>query len=48
MSFEPRVREARVLAERLGSDLHAMMDLSDGLSTDGHRLAAVSSVGLEF
>lgn len=46
--FEPRVREARWLAERLGGDLHAMMDLSDGLSTDAHRMAAASGCGIEF
>ncbi len=46
--FAPRVREARWLAERLGGDLHAMMDLSDGLSTDAHRMATASGCGIEF
>ncbi|HKQ49365.1 MAG TPA: thiamine-phosphate kinase [Phycisphaerae bacterium] len=48
IDFEPRVREAKWLAEKLGSDLHAMIDLSDGLSTDAHRLAKASNRGIEF
>lgn len=48
LSFEPRVREARWFAEHLGDRLHAMMDLSDGLSTDAARMAASSSVGIEL
>lgn len=46
--FEPRVREAHWLAARLGNGLHAMMDLSDGLSTDAARMARASSCGIEF
>ena len=48
LTFEPRVWEARWLAERLGEDLHAMMDLSDGLSVDGARMAAASGCGMEL
>jgi thiamine-monophosphate kinase len=48
LDFEPRVDEAHLLAQGLGPALHAMIDLSDGLSTDGHRLAAASGVGIEF
>ena len=48
LDFEPRVGEARRLAKKLGPRLHAMMDLSDGLSTDGHRMAAASGCGIEF
>jgi len=48
LGFEPRVGEARWLAEALGDDLHAMMDLSDGLSTDGGRLGRASGVGIEL
>ncbi len=42
--FEPRVIEARWLCDTLGPDLHAMMDVSDGLGRDGARLAAASGV----
>ena len=45
LTFAPRVREAQVLAA-LGVPA-AMMDLSDGLSTDLPRLAARSGVGAE-
>lgn len=48
MSFTPRVHEARQLATLLGDDLHAMMDLSDGLSTDAPRMARRSGVGMAF
>ncbi len=46
--FEPRVTEAHWLAARLGRGLHAMMDLSDGLSTDAARMARASGCGIEF
>ncbi len=48
LAFSPRVWEARALAEGLGPALHAMMDLSDGLSMDGDRLAAASGCGIEL
>ncbi len=48
LTFEPRVREACVLARCLGSGLHAMMDLSDGLSTDARRMTVASGCGIEF
>ncbi|MFH1418130.1 MAG: thiamine-phosphate kinase [Planctomycetota bacterium] len=48
LCFEPRVAEARWLAARLADRLHAMMDLSDGLSTDATRMAAASGCGIEF
>lgn len=41
---EPRVREGRWLAASL--NVHAMMDCSDGLSTDVTRLAAASGCGV--
>jgi thiamine-monophosphate kinase len=48
LDFTPRVREARALARKMGRDLHAMMDLSDGLSTDAPRMARASGCGIEF
>lgn len=47
LDFEPRISEARWIAEKLGSELHALIDLSDGFSTDAHRLAAASGCGIE-
>ncbi len=44
--FEPRVREALFLAERY--DLHAGIDVSDGLSLDLARLATESGCGAEL
>lgn len=41
--FTPRVREALLLHERY--ELHAGMDISDGLSLDASRLAAESNCG---
>ncbi len=43
LAFTPRVREARWLAGR--HDIHAMMDLSDGLGSDLPRLAEASRKG---
>ncbi len=42
----PRLREALWLRERV--DLHAMIDLSDGLATDLRHVAAASDVGAEL
>jgi len=44
LTFTPRVKQARSLRATLGSRLHAMMDLSDGLGTDGARIAKASGV----
>jgi len=41
--FQPRVAEAMAMHQR--ADLHAMMDLSDGLSLDLQRLCSESCVG---
>ncbi len=48
LTFEPRIHEAKQLAETLGDSLHAMIDLSDGLSTDAHRVAKASGCGIEL
>ncbi len=45
LAVEPRVAEARQLAARV--HLHAMIDLSDGLSTDLGHLTRESGVGAE-
>jgi thiamine-monophosphate kinase len=46
--FEPRLREAAGLADVLGAELHAMMDVSDGLGIDADRLAKRSGVAIEI
>lgn len=46
--FTPRVNEARRIAEALGDRLHAMMDLSDGLSVDADRMAKASGCSMTF
>lgn len=48
LTFEPRLAEARTLCDTLGTDLHAMMDISDGLGIDAGRIAAASGVRLEI
>lgn len=48
LTFEPRLAEARALADTLGERLHAMMDLSDGLGIDAGRLGRASGVRMEI
>lgn len=43
LTFEPRVREAGVLTSMV--DLHAMIDVSDGLAADLHHILSDSHVG---
>ncbi|MEY3230896.1 MAG: putative thiamine-monophosphate kinase [Planctomycetota bacterium] len=42
----PRLEEAAWLATTLGRDLHAMMDISDGLGIDAGRMATASGVSI--
>jgi thiamine-monophosphate kinase len=46
LEFDPRLVEARWLAEHF--DVHAMMDISDGLATDLRRLLQASQVGADL
>jgi len=45
LRFKPRVAEAKLLAETFGAQLHAMIDITDGLSLDLSRMCKASSVG---
>ncbi len=45
LSFTPRVHEAHALGEALGDRLHAMIDISDGLSLDLWRMCLASGTG---
>lgn len=45
LTFTPRVREAKCILETWGLAVHAMMDISDGLSLDLHRMCQASGVG---
>lgn len=46
LEFEPRVKEAACLAEHV--DLHAMVDISDGLAGDLRHLMTASGCGCEL
>jgi thiamine-monophosphate kinase len=44
LTFEPRIAEAIQLATALGPNLHAMIDISDGLGRDASHVAQASNV----
>lgn len=46
LEFKPRLREARWLADRF--EIHAMIDLSDGLASDLRHVLRASNVGAEL
>jgi len=46
LRFTPRIREARWLTEHFR--IHAMLDISDGLASDLHRLVEASHVGVDI
>ena len=48
LDFPPRLQESIDLAGVLGEDLHAMIDISDGLGLDGSRLAEASGLALRI
>ncbi len=48
LHFEPRVREGLWLRQALGENLHAMLDVSDGLGIDAGRIARASGVAIEL
>lgn len=43
LTFTPRIREAQELIKRV--DVHAMIDISDGLAADLHHILSASGVG---
>ncbi len=48
LSFEPRLAEGRLNCDHLATDLHAMIDVSDGLGRDAARIARASGVVVEI
>jgi thiamine-monophosphate kinase len=48
LTFTPRVRQAIALARKLGPNLHAMIDISDGLGRDASHIAEMSRVRIEI
>ncbi len=48
LTFSPRVKEAQLLLSKLGSHLHAMIDISDGLGRDVSHIAELSNVQIHL
>ncbi len=48
LQFTPRIAEGLWLRRVLGTDLHAMMDISDGLGIDAWRMGIASGVVIEI
>ena len=48
LTFEPRIKEAIELYRHLGTNLHAMIDISDGLGRDASHIAEASGVSIEI
>lgn len=48
LSFVPRITEAHALADLLGDNLTAMIDVSDGLALDASRLARASNIRIDI
>lgn len=48
LTFEPRIAEADAVATLLGDQLHALIDVSDGLGRDAGRVARQSGVRLDL
>ncbi len=48
LTFTPQVIEGRWLCDALGGDLHAMLDVSDGVGRDAARIAEASGVRIEL
>jgi thiamine-monophosphate kinase len=48
LTFEPRIKLAQEIARQYGKQLHAMIDISDGLGRDAAHMARMSNVQIRF